>query len=424
MTIRLKTRIQEAMTRLEGSDPEQGKSTILVVDDEKGPRESLRMILSPQHRVLVAEDGPRALAMLREAPIDVVTVDLNMPGMKGDVLMRTIRREHPQIEVVIITGCSSLDTAIDGIRSGVFDYLTKPFDVVEVSGTVNRALERRRRRRRLIGFLEGIGEVLGKERDPEAALDELQASEELCNRLRSALSDPALDGPSRQSQGPANRDRRLIETLAETIESRESYRRGHARRVAFLSGLIAERRGLDPMLRERLRVAAFLHDIGRIASPPDNLSELCGAEAVLPKERGQAEEHCLVGERLIEPLGFPVEVGSAIRHHHERWDGGGCPDGLSGDDIPILSRIISVADTFDTLTSEHPYRPSFSHGDAVVEIRKQAGAQLDPSLVKDLVSIAENGLCGAGPLAGLDFGLCEDPMDTIAAATAWIECER
>jgi putative two-component system response regulator len=424
MSRRLSGRIQEAMSRLEGADPDRGKSTILVVDDEKGPRESLRMILSPKHRVLCAEDGPQALEKLREGAVEVVTVDLNMPGMKGDELMRTIRREHPQIEIIIITGCSSLGTAIDGIRSGVFDYLTKPFDVIAVSSTVQRALERRHSRQQLIRFLEGIGSVLGSDRDSATSLEELQANADLRDRLRGALTDPSLDAAGRNPQSPPRRTCQMIETLAETIESRDGTRRGHARRVAFLCGLIGEQHRLAARLQENLRVAAFLHDVGHIANPPDGLIEIPALETLLPSERSAAEEHCLVGERLIEPLGFPGEVAAAIRHHHENWNGSGYPDGLAGEAIPLLARIISVADNFDTLTSEHPYRRSLSHSEAIDAIRKQAGVQLDPSVVKDLLSLAETGLCGAGPLAGLDFGFCEDPADTIAAATAWIECDR
>ena len=122
------------------------RAQVLVVDDERGPRESLRMILSGSYDVATAESGAEALDLLRTTSIDLVTVDLNMPGMKGDELMRTVRAEFPQTEIIIITGCGSIETAVQGIRHGVFDYLTKPFDVVQVSASVERALERRQSR--------------------------------------------------------------------------------------------------------------------------------------------------------------------------------------------------------------------------------------------------------------------------------------
>ena len=128
-------------TERDASAPNPGRrAQILVVDDERGPRESLRMILSGSHDVTTADEGAEALEILRTESIDLVTVDLNMPGMKGDELMRTVRSEFPQTEIIIITGCGSVETAVEGIRHGVFDYLTKPFDVVQVTASVERAL--------------------------------------------------------------------------------------------------------------------------------------------------------------------------------------------------------------------------------------------------------------------------------------------
>ena len=277
------------MARLEGSDPGRDRSNVLIVDDERGPRESLRMILSPQHRVLMAEDALQALEILRSRPVDAVTLDLNMPGMKGDELMRTIRGEFPQVEVIIITGCGSVETAVDGIRHGVFDYLTKPFDVVEVSSTIRRALARAESRLRLAEFLRGIGRVLGENRDPGSTLEELDASQALQARLRAALQDPALSPPAERAELSAARTSECLEALAETIEAREPHKRGHARRVA---------------------------------------------------------------------------------------------------------------------------------------LRKQAGSVFDPALMKELVAIAESGLCSTDPLLGLSFVTSEDPVDTIASATPWIGGDR
>jgi putative nucleotidyltransferase with HDIG domain len=415
MRTKLSTRIEEAMSRLEGSDPDRQKSTLLIVDDEKGPRESLRMILSPQHRVLTAEDGHTALRMLRENEIDAVTVDLNMPGMKGDQLMRTIRKDFPQTEVVIITGYSSVETAVDGLRHGIFDYLTKPFDVVEVSNTVRRALARRESRLSLVRFLRGIGEVLGQDRDSEKALDELANSEVLQQRLRAALETPESSSPEQRDQIGEERRNEFLESLAETIEAREPHRTGHARRVAFLSALIAEHMALPAVQREHLRVASFLHDIGRVALPgPDATA----ADLVTN------DEHTLVGSRLVEPLGFSPMIAEAIRHHHEHWDGGGKPEGLRGDAVPLLSRIIAVADAFDRLTHDDPNRAGLPPNEAIEKLRERAGRELDPEILKELIVIAETGASSSGPLLGLFFARGDDPIDTIASATAFLEGDR
>ena len=188
--------------------PLTDRSRVLVVDDERGPRESLRMILSGRYEVVTATRGAEALEILRTDSIDLVTVDLNMPGMKGDELMRTIRRESPQTEIIVITGCGSVESAIEGIRHGVFDYLTKPFDVVQVTASVERALERQASRARMVGFLEGLSRILGRNRDAAIVLEELEASPLAQERLRSVLSEPVLAGERRGSRPPSGRRNR------------------------------------------------------------------------------------------------------------------------------------------------------------------------------------------------------------------------
>ncbi len=415
----LNRRIEEAMARLEGSTPEHDRATVLVVDDEKGPRESLRMILSPQYQVLSADSGGEALRTLeREPDIEVVTIDLNMPGMKGDELMRRVRQRWPQIEVIVITGFASVDSAVAGIRHGVFDYLTKPFDVVEVASTVRRALERRGSRTQLVSFLQGIGEALGRDRDPESALSALDVDYELRARVQEAIS-PTGDGMG-QAEGSERRND-FLASLAETIESREPHKQGHARRVAYLSDLIAQRMSLPEPRCEELRVAAFLHDIGRIGGVDD-------AEGASLEERiermDRPADHQELGAKLVAPLGYPPAVSEAILHHHDRWDGEGQPAELRGDAIPLLSRILAVADEFDRLTHDHPHRRARTTAEAVQSLRKQAGSAFDPQIVRVLVSIAELGLCAVGPLGDMPFEPGEDPIDSIAQATAWLATDR
>ncbi|MFT5441772.1 MAG: DNA-binding NtrC family response regulator [Myxococcota bacterium] len=152
------------------------KAVVLVVDDEKGPRESLRMILSSSHTVLTAEGSDRALEILRSRHVDLVTVDLNMPGVQGAQLVEMIRSEFKEIEIIIISGFATVDAAVAGIRQGVRDFLTKPFDVVQVNAAVSRAIENQSGRRRLVRFLEGVGQAIGHDQNAEAILGELDAS--------------------------------------------------------------------------------------------------------------------------------------------------------------------------------------------------------------------------------------------------------
>jgi response regulator RpfG family c-di-GMP phosphodiesterase len=381
-----------------GVDAEVGEATrtrILVVDDERGPRESLRMILSGSHDVQTAEDGASALEWLRTEPVDLVTVDLKMPGMGGDELMRTIRSEFPQVEIIVITGCRSVEAAVEGIRHGVFDYLTKPFDVVQVTASVERALERHRSRLHMIHFLEGLGRVLGRHRDTGLVLEELEASTLAQERLESVLSELVRPPERNAAREGETRATHFLEILAETIESRDLYMRGHARRVSFFADLLAERLCLGRREREEVRLAAFLLDIGKVGAPSDVL-----AGQVLPEAQRLASirSHSEVGERLLRPLGLGTPIARILRHHHERFDGTGYPDGLAGHDIPLAARVIAIADAFDAMTCEQPYHPARSREDALAELRTEAGAQFDPELARLFCSLVEGG--AEPPLGG------------------------
>jgi putative two-component system response regulator len=363
-------------------------ATVLVVDDERGPRESLRMILSAEHRVLVASSGAEALEILRTTPVAVATVDLNMPGMRGDELMRTIREQHPHVEVIIITGFGSVDTAVEGIRYGVCDYLAKPFDVVQVTASVSRALKRHHCWKRLVGFLEGVGSLLGKNTGAQEMLVELDGNRGLQRRLRALLAEPVLDPAAARTSLAGDAAVEFLEVLAETIESRDEFMRGHARRTAFYASLLGERVGVGATELASLRLAAFLHDLGKVGV---SLEVIQSREELGRHERESIECHASIGERLIRPLGFSSSVASAIRHHHERWDGAGYPDGLRGEAIPLSSRIVAVADAFDAMTCVRPYRGAMDETQAIAELRKHAGSQFEPRLVEQFVEMMSEG---------------------------------
>lgn len=375
-------------------DDNPDRATLLIVDDEDGPRESLRMILAPSYRVLQASSGAEALDILRTNDVDLVTVDLNMPGMRGEELMRIVRTEFPRVEVIIITGCGSIESAAEGIRFGICDYLQKPFDVVQVTAAVLRALARHDARARLIGFLDELGEVVGRDRDVHAILGDVQRSQRLRGRLsgifeqrgdRIALAAGSLD--PRQTM-------ELLEVLAETIESKDQFMRGHARRVAFFASLMAQRLCLSAEEHERVRIAAFLHDLGKVGVPTELLLRPDELDA---NERAMVEMHPAIGARLIQPLDLPATITSAIRHHHEWWDGSGYPDGLRGEEIPLAARIIGVADAVDAMSSDRPYRKALGRELVIEGLRRFSAVQFDPNLAKEFLTIFETGVCEVDP---------------------------
>jgi putative nucleotidyltransferase with HDIG domain len=364
------------------------KTTILIVDDEMGPRESLRMILAPANEVILADCAPEALEVLRSSHVDLVTVDLNMPGMKGDELMRIIRRDFPDTEVVVITGCSSVETAVEGIRYGICDYLLKPFDVTQVNNAVGHALSRQQNRRRLVSFLEGIGSVLGKHRDTRELLAGLSRNVDLQARLHAAVQEPVLTSAPERAKVSADRTVEFLEILAETIESWDPALRGHSRRVAFYAGLLAEHLGLDSEEQECVRIASLLHDLGKVGvTGGRNQSRQLEATA----RRTPPEQHPEIGERLVRPLGFSGAVALAIRHHHERWDGNGYPDALRGDAIPLASRIIALAEVFDAMTSDRSDCRRLAPTEAAAELEKYSGSRFDPRLVEEFLTSLHNG---------------------------------
>ncbi len=366
------------------------KTTILIVDDEVGPRESLKMILSPAHGVICADSGNKALEILASREVDLVTIDLNMPGMRGEDLMRAIRAEYPSVEIIVITGNSSVQTAVEALRHGICDYISKPFDVVEVSGAVSLALARKQSRAHLVQFLEVVGSVLGKDRDGDDVLDALKRNPKLPDELWAAVAKQEHRSGAEQAETDVAKDPTLdfLDVLAQALESRDGELRKHAQRVGFYADLIAERLGVDEDTRECIRTSSFLHDIGKVALSDEDKerAQLRSIAEGIPEE-----EHPEIGAKLVQPLGFGERVADAIRHHHEHWNGEGYPDGLRGEDIPLAARVIAVVDTFDKLTSERPAAQALSTEQATAELEKHSGSRFDPAVVGLFVALIESG---------------------------------
>jgi len=356
------------------------QGSILVVDDEIGPRESLRMILKPIYEVHTASNGHEALQSISREKIDLVTLDLKMPGISGIEVLKEIKKLHSDIEVVIITGYGTLTNAVEAIRYGAVDFISKPFNVAEIISIVSKTVERRNFNLKIKDLIHKIKELrLSGENGQQEALSNLGASMDWVPELElgKELKDSLLDLENFRMQKVSVNYLDFMKVLIYILESKEPYTSGHSERVSMYSGIIAQDLLLTPQEKEDLQIATLLHDIGKI-----------GLSNRLLKKNGLSQDDCLdirqhpvKGVHLIEPLSFSPSITSAIRHHHEWWNGSGYPDGLSGEEIPLLARIISLADSYDAMASDRPYRQGLSIKKVEDEIAKNAGIQFDPKIV-------------------------------------------
>lgn len=283
---------------------------ILIVDDEPAIREGLERLLQRRgYQTRTTCDGSSALLECFAFRPDLILLDVMMPGRDGFDICREIKSNADTrlIPVVLITGLSEKSDRIRGIETGADDFLSKPIDVSELDARVRSLL-------RLKAFT-----------------DELEHAES------------------------------VLFTLALSIESRDPYTHGHCTRLAEFSSRLGERIGLCADDIVALRRAGVVHDVGKVVVPD---AVLLKPGPLTPDERTIIKQHTEVGEHICAPLKSFRAVLPIIRHHHERWDGSGYPDGLSGEAIPLLARVLQIADVFDALTTTRPYRGALTQQEA------------------------------------------------------------
>ena len=333
-----------------------GSANCLVVDDEPGVRRSLiRMLQAQGFTCFEAGTGMEALDVLdRVAGIQLIVSDMRMPELDGIGLLEAVRREYPETSVILLSGMSETTTAVDCLHRGAADFLLKPISMNELQARVARVLERR-----------------------TLVLENRYYQENL----------------ERQVQAQAQRIQELflqgVQMLARALEAKDAYTRGHSIRVSQYAVGTARRLGFAEAILDSIRLGGELHDIGKIGT----------REAVLHKPGS------LTAEEFRQIIGAPAawrayaftarsrarrRCSGSCASHHERLDGRGFPDGLRGEKIPIEARIVAVADTFDAITTRRPYRDSRSPEDAVDELRRVAGTQLDPVAVEAFVAAFPN----------------------------------
>jgi putative two-component system response regulator len=303
---------------------------VLVVDDDPAIALVLGQLLEHEgYRIARASDGREALARAAEFRPDLVLLDLDMPHLGGYEVCRRLKQDPSTqlLPILILTGQSSSEARLRAWDLGADDFLTKPFQSVDV-----------RARCRSLLRLKGL-------------VDELDSAQA------------------------------VVFAFARAVEAKSPYTQGHAERVNRYALALAGRLCISPAEQAVLHEGAILHDIGKIWVP-DAILDKPGP--LTPEEFDLIKQHPMQGVRIVEPLRSIREAIPLIRWHHERPDGRGYPDGLAGDAIPLLVRILSVADVYDALASDRPYRPALDHVDCLAELRRiAADGGLDPDLVRD-----------------------------------------
>lgn len=346
------------------SSPTQSKHTILVIDDEPGPRDALKVILKPFFNVETVDCAQRALQVLSERHVDLITLDQKLPDRQGLDLLQDIKRLHHDIEVVIITGYGSLKSAMDGIRHGAAGYLLKPFNVTELISLINQALDKKKKLDFFRDFLTNGSAQWSSEAD---ALKTWETLRERYRTLSAPKATMSQDQPDYSEVIP------LLSTL---LEAKHRALLNHSSRVSFYATLLGNRLTLTAPEQKALAIGAFLHDIGMIGIDTDPTA----AQEIGPSCTEHLHQHTEMGARMVLPLGIPADVVQVISYHHERVDGTGYPNGLKGEGIPLLARIVAIAEAFDQQMTDHEGRMTWSVEETLIAMREQVGTAYDARL--------------------------------------------
>jgi len=314
--------------------PEIRQTTILVADDLEAYRCLLSDLLEDKgYKVICAGDGDEALKIIRAEAIDLAMLDVMMPRRTGFAVCRTVKSDPSTclIPVVLVTGLDNTDDRIQGIECGADDFLSKP---------VNK--------------------------------------EELLARVRSLMK-------LKQFTDELENAETVLSSLALSIEAKDPYTEGHCERLSKYSVVLAKHLGLPEEQQEALRRGGIVHDIGKVAVPEPILLK---PGPLTAEERKIMQQHPVVGDRICAPLKSFRLVTPIIRHHHEKFDGSGYPDGLKGEEIPLTARILQAVDIYDALTTDRPYRKALTPQQAFEQMREEVNrGWWDGQLVGELEAI-------------------------------------
>ena len=317
------------------------EKTVLIVDDEYAGRQTLESVLLGEgYKLEMAEDGYQALEKARELLPDVILLDVMMPGMTGYEVCEHIRndKELAEIPIIILTALNDHKSMLKALNSGADSFITKPFDRHELRARLH-GLMRLNRYQKLI--------------DERAKLK--RANAELIAAYNAT-----------------------IQGWSQAMDLRDRETEGHSQRVSELSLLMGKNLGLSEQELVHIQRGAYLHDMGKLGIP-DSILHKPGK--LTPEEWDIMRQHPQLAYDMLKNIEYLRPALDIPYCHHEKWDGSGYPRGLKGEDIPLAARIFAVADVWDALTSERPYRPAWTKEKALSYIQEQSGKYFDPQIV-------------------------------------------
>ncbi|MDH3521461.1 MAG: response regulator [Myxococcales bacterium] len=350
--------------------------TVLFVDDEVNILKALQRLLRPDEmNVLTASRASEAMNLLETHPAQVVVTDQRMPEMTGVDFLASVRQKHPDIVRMMLTGYTEINVAVDAINRGeIYRLITKPWNDDELRATLRQAFDHAD----LKAEIKRLNQVT---REQNFRLQDMNRNlEEMVRDRTKQVAEKHYQLRTAYVQ--------TIRTLAEAVDAKDTYTRGHSERVGVYASKIAREMNFAKDFIERVYIAGLLHDVGKIGvrdaviTKPDRLTI---------DEYEEIKQHPEIGFRILEPVDFLKDVAPCVRHHHEWYDGSdrGYPDRLRGDQIPLPSRIILVADTVEAMTSDRPYRKALSIEAVTSEIHKYSGTQFDPKIAESFLRLIE-----------------------------------
>jgi len=341
---------------------------ILIADDDCLVREAIKKILEIfGHQVIAVNNGKEVIDIVDES-FSIIILDINMPVMDGFATLEALNQRKNTIPVLFLTGAGSMDFAMKAIKLGAYDFLTKPITDLDLfSVKIKQALEKR------------MYILMHKAYEENLEFEVRRKTKEL------VAKNKLLDNYSRQlEENTIN----TIATLQIALEEKDPYTAGHTKRVTQYGKMIGEGFGLSSLELHTLVCACQIHDVGKLVI---DVSCIQKPGPLSDEEWSRVTQHPEIGQNIIQPLQFLVREGTIVSQHHERVDGTGYPGRLRGDQLDPLAKILTVADSFDAMTSKRSYKVNKSVEEAIEELYNCSGSQFDPEVVAMFSKLLRSG---------------------------------